>query len=210
MPLPDFTTEWQARAVAAIVPASAQPAARHGFDLTISGVIEYEGEMDQTTTTYLTATVTGYDDEGTLLWSHNREYEGSQAVTALLTDLARQQDGDDERRAAADELSALGQEMSRTSYGTWLNHTSGQATVRAQIESALGDRIGEFDVDAIERDYRAAIDLILPSTITLAGDEFYGPHPQPDSAADDIRDTLRVLNGDRFWGIVAKHDRGDQ
>jgi hypothetical protein len=95
-----------------------------------------------------------------------------------------------------------------TSYGTWQQHAdSSHSSLRGEVEAALGEHVGTFDVDAIERDYRAAIAERLPPDVTLSGDEFSGPYPEPDSAADDIHDALLALHGEPFWEIVQRHAR---
>jgi hypothetical protein len=92
-----------------------------------------------------------------------------------------------------------------TSYGTCLQHT-GDQSVRVAIEYALADHAGDFDMPAIEAEYRAALAELLPEGVTLNGDEFYGPYPMPEDADVAIRAAVEELKGDRFWALVARHD----
>jgi hypothetical protein len=92
-----------------------------------------------------------------------------------------------------------------TSYGTLQQYT-GDPSVRVAIEYALADHAGDFDMPAIEAEYRAALAGLLPEGVTLNGDEFYGPHPMPEDADDAIQAAIEALRGDPFWEIVAGHD----
>lgn len=92
-----------------------------------------------------------------------------------------------------------------TSYGTCLQHT-GDLSMRVGIEQALADFAGDFDVDAIEAEYRSELGKLLPEGVTLNGDEFYGPHPKPEDADDAIQAAIEELKGDAFWAIVQRHD----
>lgn len=96
-----------------------------------------------------------------------------------------------------------------TSYGTLQQHT-GDVGVRDEIESVLAERGGDFDVDAIEAEYRSELAELLPEGVTLNGDEFYGPHPMPEDADDAIETAIEALKGDRFWEIVGRHDRSEE
>lgn len=95
---------WEDRLVTLVVPADAAPARRTEVAVALDAAIEYEGELDQTTTTYVEASVTGYGADGAYLWRYKRDYEDG--VVALLNDLDNA-----EQIAAADELTRLGQEM---------------------------------------------------------------------------------------------------
>lgn len=86
--LPKFERDWRARLINLLVPESAPVAADVKVSLRIEGNIEYEGEPDQSTALYLEADVTGYDEAGKMLWTYDREYEGSAAVMAILADMA--------------------------------------------------------------------------------------------------------------------------
>lgn len=96
-----------------------------------------------------------------------------------------------------------------TSYGTCQQHTS-DPSVRVAIEYALADHAGDFDMPAIEAEYRAALAELLPEGVTLNGDEFYGPYPMPEDADVAIQAAVEELKGDRFWEIVQRHDSVDR
>lgn len=92
-----------------------------------------------------------------------------------------------------------------TSYGTWVTVTnSPYLTLRQDVEAFTGEYGGDYDVDAIERDYRAAINAALPGGVTLAGEEFYGPVPVDNAATDAIAPAIDEVD---FWAIVQRHDK---
>lgn len=101
--------------------------------------------------------------------------------------------------------------MTTTSYGTFVGNVTdpGPAgNMRDYITTALGDYAGSFDVDAIVADYRDAInERLADEGITLAGDEFYGPHPQPENSRDTIAAAIGEVD---FWAIAEKHDHTQQ
>ena len=91
-----------------------------------------------------------------------------------------------------------------TSIGTWatvVGSTYGSMT--QDIAGDLGEYAEDHDLDAIETDYRDAINAALPEGVTLAGDEFYGPAHE---AID--RDAIReAVEGVDFWAIAERHAR---
>lgn len=92
-----------------------------------------------------------------------------------------------------------------TSYGTWQNFTPGELSVRQGIEAALGDDVGDFDVDAIETHYRSVINGYLSGTgITLNGDEFYGP--AGEECPTHVIAEVVGYTAMSFWDIVHKHE----
>lgn len=102
-----------------------------------------------------------------------------------------------------------------TSYGTWNNRVEHFAlTVEQTVVEALGDYAHEYDVEAIARDYRDAINKALPQGVTLAGDEFIGPHhPNPREfegyPVDDrgVLDIKAIVDTVDFWEIANRHER---
>lgn len=94
-----------------------------------------------------------------------------------------------------------------TSYGTLHQHSGSPWSLRDGIEDALTGHAGDFDVDAIEAEYRGALGELLPDGVTLNGEEFYGPHPMPEDADVEIQAAIEELKGDRFWEIAGKHDK---
>ena len=101
--------------------------------------------------------------------------------------------------------------MTTTSYGTFIGNVTdpGPAgNMRDYITTVLGDYAGSFDVDAIVADYRDAInERLADEGITLAGDEFYGPHPRPENSRDTIAAAIGEVD---FWAIAEKHDHTQQ
>lgn len=87
----ETTPEWHLQLIAALVPDTAERAAKVNVDLSIDANTDYEGEPDQSTSIYLRATVTGYDETHGYLWGYDRVYEGSAAAVALLNDLTKQE-----------------------------------------------------------------------------------------------------------------------
>jgi hypothetical protein len=88
-----------------------------------------------------------------------------------------------------------------TSYGSWANLGDRYAlTVEQTVQEAFGDWGSEgLDVDAIVRDYRAAINRALPEGITLAGEEFLGPWPRLEV------DIAACVAGVDLWPIIERH-----
>ena len=95
-----------------------------------------------------------------------------------------------------------------TSYGSFVGLVGdpGPAgNMRDYVTTALGDYAGSFDVDAIVADYRDAInERLADEGITLAGDEFYGPHHRPENSRDTIAAAIGEVD---FWAIAEKHDQ---
>lgn len=92
-----------------------------------------------------------------------------------------------------------------TSYGTWYNHNR-ELTVTAGIVNALGDYGNEYDIDAIEAEYREAIDAVLPERVVLVGDEFIGPAYADDKTWDGDLDITALIESVDFWAIAEKHE----
>lgn len=95
-----------------------------------------------------------------------------------------------------------------TPYGTFIGNVAdpgGAGSMRDYITTALGDYADDYDIDAITADYRDAInERLADQGITLAGDEFYGPHPRPENAGETIADAIKDVD---FWTIVERHDK---
>lgn len=80
-----------------------------------------------------------------------------------------------------------------TSYGTWVNHTSGgNGTVAGTVTDHLGEFVEEHDVDAIVTEFADEINAVLPDGVSLHGDEFYGPAGQ-DRDSDAIREAIESV-----------------
>lgn len=102
-----------------------------------------------------------------------------------------------------------------TTFGTWNNHGDRMGlTVAQTITEAFGSEGPEgFDTDAIESDYREAINAALPAGVSLAGDEFYGPAYPAEQDFDGFDtdehgdlDVKAIIEGIDLWAIIAKHD----
>ena len=98
------------------------------------------------------------------------------------------------------------------SYGTW-NRTIDKHTLT--LEQSVGDALnGEYtdeQIDAVTEAYRDAINAALPDSVSLCGNELYGPYtpaddefasyPQDDEGDLDI---AAIVAGIDFWAIVEK------
>jgi hypothetical protein len=100
-----------------------------------------------------------------------------------------------------------------TNFGTWLNH-AGSLTVEQTIADYVGDFADDYDLDAIARDYRDAVNEAMPHGVTLAGNEFYGPYYETDRDFDgypadehDELDMAAIIESVDFVEIVERHDK---
>lgn len=103
--------------------------------------------------------------------------------------------------------------MGSTSYGTWQNFVSGDISVRAGIDASLGIHTNQYDMDAIEQEYRDLVNAKLKDTgIVLSGDAFTGPAEDckgcREAAPQIIAEAIEQANVD-FWKIVAKHEKNE-
>lgn len=90
-----------------------------------------------------------------------------------------------------------------TEYAIWDDTIPGGRTFRDTLTTALGDTVDDFDLDAIDKDYRAAINTALDHLgITLAGEVFYGPYPRTTDAAE----IAAIVESVDLWDIAARHD----
>jgi hypothetical protein len=101
-----------------------------------------------------------------------------------------------------------------TSYGTWTTRVEPYvANFATSVYEALGDLADDYDTDAIEADYRNAINEALPKGVSLCGSEFIGPAYDADCDFDGYPtdeygrlDIKTIVESVDFWEIVAKHD----
>jgi hypothetical protein len=101
-----------------------------------------------------------------------------------------------------------------TSYGTWNNRVEPYAANFAtSIYEALGDYADGFDLDAVEAEYKAAINDALPASVNLCGDEFIGPAYAADcdftgypTDEDGRLDIKAIVDSIDFWEIASRHD----
>lgn len=103
--------------------------------------------------------------------------------------------------------------MITTSYGTWNRIESLSLSVEQSVADYLGDFVDDFDFDGVVADYRAAINRALPDSVTLAGDEFIGPHLDADQdfggyPTDEkgYLDLKAIVDGIDLDEIANRHD----
>jgi hypothetical protein len=89
-----------------------------------------------------------------------------------------------------------------TSYGTWVNWGDGEIDLETNVSQALQEFTSDLDVAALVTAYREAINERLPDGWTLAGSEFYGPHPMPEDAGETIQAAIEAAP---FWTLAEQH-----
>jgi hypothetical protein len=107
-----------------------------------------------------------------------------------------------------------------TSYGNWVNIEKHSVSVEDTVASALGDYVDDYDLEALVRDYREAINEALPSGVALCGNEFIGPAYEADCdfggyelCEDGSLDLKAIVDGvdgensENFWEMAARHDK---
>ena len=102
-----------------------------------------------------------------------------------------------------------------TSYGTWCNHGD---RYNVSVEATVTDYIGGGDREWRERvessgafdkmvsDYRDAVNEALPASVSLCGDEFYGPYYEADHDWDGELDIAGLIEDIDLGEIVERHD----
>lgn len=98
--------------------------------------------------------------------------------------------------------------MASTLYNTW-HHVMGDLSPDDDVVSYVGEFIDDFDVGAIQHDYRAAIDAVLPPGLLLTGDQFIGPVPDNDgdeSIDVDWEAVREDISGIDLAQICQRHD----
>ncbi len=101
-----------------------------------------------------------------------------------------------------------------TEYGTWTDRINNHShSVREDVIAALGDHVGDFDVEALIDAYRAAINSALPDDVSLHGDLFFGPYYADNQhfdgyplTADGRLDIKAIVDGIDFWALAVQHD----
>lgn len=76
------------------------------------------------------------------------------------------------------------------------------STIRGHITPYFGEYAGQFDLDAIEAEYREAINEVLPDGVTLAG-EFIFRRVDTNPDWDELGERVRGVD---FEAIVARHE----
>lgn len=103
--------------------------------------------------------------------------------------------------------------ITNCTYGTW-NRTA--AAYSLTLEQSVGDALnGEYtdsELAAVIEAYRDAINAALPDSVSLCGDEFYGPYYEDDCAdhagyprdAGGRLDISAIVESVDFWAIVER------
>ena len=98
------------------------------------------------------------------------------------------------------------------SYCTW-NRTVAKysMTLEQSVGDALNGEYSDEQIDAVTAAYRDAINAALPDSVSLCGNDFYGPYtpaddefagyPQDDEGDLDIAAIVESVD---FWAIVEK------
>lgn len=127
------------------------------------------------------------------------------------------------RAAAVRSLITKGLTMTTTTeYGTWNNHGDDTSLT---VETTVFDYIANGDSEWADRcntsgalenmvaAYRAAINAALPGSVSLAGNDFYGPYYEADQHFDGYPanedgglDIAAIIQGVDLGEIVAEHD----
>lgn len=98
--------------------------------------------------------------------------------------------------------------MTTTKYATWLN-VFGSLNPREDVNAFAGEFAADFDLDAIETDYRTAVAALLPGSMQLVGEEFIADVMDPDIAAgwaDALREDPLFTDPDEFGEMFEAHD----
>lgn len=102
-----------------------------------------------------------------------------------------------------------------TSFGTWVNHGDNH---NVTVEATIADYLSGGDTDWRERventgafdrmatDYRDAINKALPASVSLCGNEFYGPYYEADYDWTGELDIAEIIEGVDLGAIVERHD----
>ena len=80
-------------------------------------------------------------------------------------------------------------------------------SIRDHIADALGEWTADHDMNAIEADYRASLEEVLPLGWTLAGDSLIAPVTSAHLTEDETEDLRDAVEAIDFWSIVARHQR---
>jgi hypothetical protein len=99
--------------------------------------------------------------------------------------------------------------MATTSYGTWVNHGDGGATLKDGVIGSLGEHFDGYDVDGLTDAFRDAINDQLPDGVSLHGDEFYGPYPIVDGEVmrGQINEAIQSVD---FFMLADRFENGSR
>jgi hypothetical protein len=100
-----------------------------------------------------------------------------------------------------------------TSYGSFHNHAE-SPSVEQYVDEAFGSEGPDgFNTAGIVSEFRNAINDALPPSVSLCGNEFYGPYYAADKDFDGYQltedgdlDITGIIEDIDFWAIAARHD----
>lgn len=105
--------------------------------------------------------------------------------------------------------------ITTTDYGTWTNAVDRfSPTLESSLSAGFSGSEGPdgFEVEAIASDYRDAINAALPDSVTLSGDQFYGPYYPEDQNFEGYAtdqngdlDIKAIVEGVNLNAIVEKY-----
>lgn len=94
------------------------------------------------------------------------------------------------------------------SYGSYNTYSRYELTVEEGVHGAL-DEMPDIDLGKAVQTYRDAINAALPDSVSLCGNEFYGPAYEHDCDFDGYPmdedgslDIAAIIDGIDFWEIV--------
>lgn len=108
-----------------------------------------------------------------------------------------------------------------TDYGTWYNHTHSELTVETDVANYVGGGDPEWVTQVTEGGYlddmvaafRAQINAALPSSVSLCGNDFYGPYYAENCDFDGCPtdehgslDITAIINDIDLAPIVERYD----
>ena len=73
--------------------------------------------------------------------------------------------------------------MSTTKYATWAL-VFGSRSPREDVDNFAADFAVDFNLDAIEKEYRTAVAALLPGSMQLVGEEFIADVADPEISED--------------------------
>ena|SRR5665811_507242 len=99
--------------------------------------------------------------------------------------------------------------MTTTKYATWAN-VFHSLSPREDINNFAGELGADFDLEAIETDYRTAIAALLPGSMQLVGDEFIADVADseiPEDWAADLHEQDLFTTADEMGQLFEANSR---
>ena len=98
--------------------------------------------------------------------------------------------------------------ITTTSYGSWARYTSGLAMTPRDMVGEVLSEMPDPIIDLVTKAYRDRINAALPDSVSLCGDEFYGPAYEADKdfegyplTGDGTLDIAAIIDNVDFWII---------